>query len=95
MQAKLANTYGHYIVGNIEGKYDRFIKEEAKLHEVIVLKIIPEDDQPKTFSLEEVHDLQSRLMLLGGDMSSSSLDNKQFEKEYFVQVGFIEVEKNL
>ena len=90
MQAKLANTYGHYIVGNIEGKYERFIEEEAKLNKVIELRITPseEDELSKIFSLEEIHDLQSRLMLLGGDINSKISDNKQMDKEYFVQVYF-------
>ena len=87
MEAQQANQHGCYIVGNIKGTYDTFIWKEATLNEVIELQIGPDNDpSKKTYSLEQVHELQSRLMLLGGDVTSTGLDNKNSEKEYFVQV---------
>ena len=54
------------------------------------LKIVYEDDkvQSKELSLDDVHDLQSRLMLLGRDNNKTEENIKEgiVEKEYFVKV---------
>ena len=93
MQAKLANRNGHYIVGNIKNEFQRFINEEAILEEVIELHTSVENKngikEEKRYKLTEIHDLQSRLMLLGSDKTATTanaLENKQIEKEFFVQV---------
>ena len=94
MQAKQANRNGCYVVGNAKKEYFRFIKEEATLNEVIELIVQLEDGagankiSEKIYKLDEIHDLQSRLMLLGGDSNTASGENKQVEKDYFVQVRF-------
>lgn len=93
MQAKIANRNGYYIVGNIRNDFQRFINEEATLEEVIELHTNVENKNgikdEKSYKLTEIHDLQSRLMLLGSDKAAttaSASENKQIEKEFFVQV---------
>ena len=93
MQAKIANRNGYYIVGNIRNDFQRFINEEATLEEVIELHTNVENKNgikdEKSYKLREIHDLQSRLMLLGSDKAAttaSASENKQIEKEFFVQV---------
>ena len=93
MQAKIANRNGYYIVGNIRNDFRRFINEEATLEEVIELHNNVDNKNgikdEKSYKLTEIHDLQSRLMLLGSDKAAttaSASENKQIEKEFFVQV---------
>lgn len=93
MQAKIANRNGYYIVGNIRNDFRRFINEEATLEEVIELHTNVENKNgikdEKSYKLTEIHDLQGRLMLLGSDKAAttaSASENKQIEKEFFVQV---------
>ena len=93
MQAKIANRNGCYLVGNIRGEFQRFINEEATLEEVIELRTSVQSEDgirdEKSYKLTEIHDLQSRLMLLGSDKTAiltNTADNKQIEKEFFVQV---------
>ena len=93
LQAKIANRNGYYIVGNIRNDFQRFINEEATLEEVIELHTNVENKNgikdEKSYKLTEIHDLQSRLMLLGSDKAAttaSASENKQIEKEFFVQV---------
>ena len=49
---------------------------------------ISDDEQMymKTFSLSDIDDLKSRLMLLGSDANSGLAEGIKFEKEYFLQV---------
>ena len=93
MQAKVANRNGCYIVGTIREECQRFINEEATLEEVIELRTSEQNKDggkdEKSYSLTEIHDLQSRLMLLGIDKlttGTNTAENKQIEKDYFVQV---------
>ena len=93
MEAKIANRNGYYIVGNIRNDFRRFINEEATLEEVIELHTNVENKNgikdEKSYKLTEIQDLQSRLMLLGSDKAvttASASENKQIEKEFFVQV---------
>ena len=47
------------------------------------------DQQTKQYNLSAIHDLQSRLMLLGSGEKSSDIemqDEIQFEKDFFIQV---------
>lgn len=96
MQAKVANRNGCYIVGNIKRECQRFINEEATLEDVIELRTSEQNENSrkveKSYSLTEIHDLQSRLMLLGVDKvktGTNTAKNKQIEKDYFVQVPLI------
>ena len=90
LEAKKANSNGKYIIGNLTGKADFFFEQIAALHHVVKLKIVYEDDkvQSKELSLDDVHDLQSRLMLLGRDNNKTEENIKEgiVEKEYFVKV---------
>ena len=93
MQAKIANRNGCYLVGNIREEFQRFINEEATLEEVIELHTSVQSQDSirdeKSFKLTEIHDLQSRLMLLGSDKTATlanTADSKQIEKDFFVQV---------
>ena len=93
MQAKIANRNGCYLVGNIREEFQRFINEKATLEEVIELHTSVQSEDgvrdEKSYKLTEIHDLQSRLMLLGSDKTANlanTADNKQIEKEFFVQV---------
>ena len=93
MQAKIANRNGCYLVGNIREEFQRFINEKATLEEVIELRTSVQSEDgvrdEKSYKLTEIHDLQSRLMLLGSDKTANlanTADNKQIEKEFFVQV---------
>ena len=95
MQAKVANRNGCYVVGNIKRECERFINDVATLEDVIELRTSEENKDSrkfeKSYSLTEIHDLQSRLMLLGVDKVKSgtnTAENKQIEKDYFVQVPF-------
>ena len=93
MQAKIVNRNGCYLVGNIREEFQRFINEKATLEEVIELRTSVQSEDgvrdEKSYKLTEIHDLQSRLMLLGSDKTANlanTADNKQIEKEFFVQV---------
>lgn len=91
-QTQLANRYGRYLIGNITGEDDYFIHHEADLHDVIVLEVLESDNGTKEqtfvkkYSLSDIDDLKSRLMLLGSDVNSELGETIQFEKEYFLQV---------
>ncbi|XP_066922902.1 E3 ubiquitin-protein ligase rnf213-alpha-like [Clytia hemisphaerica] len=89
LEAKKANSNGKYIIGNLTGKADFFFEQTAALHHVVKLKVVYEGDkvQTKDLSLDDVHDLQSRLMLLGRDNNKTEESIKEgiFEKEYFVK----------
>uniref|UniRef100_A0A7M5U071 RZ-type domain-containing protein n=1 Tax=Clytia hemisphaerica TaxID=252671 RepID=A0A7M5U071_9CNID len=89
LEAKKANSNGKYIIGNLNGKAEFFFEQTAALHHVVKLKIVYEDDQvqSKELSLDDVHDLQSRLMLLGRDNNKTEENIKEgiAEKEYFVK----------
>ena len=84
MEAQVANRNGHFIIGNQTITYDDF--KEFALVDVIKFKIQNADSTVKEYTLEEIYDLQSRLMLLGGDIGGISAQEKQKEKDYFVEV---------
>ena len=92
LEAKKANLNGRYIIGNLFERPEYFLENTAKLQDAVKLEITYKDDkvQSKTLSLEDVHDLQSRLMLLGRENNKSEDNIKEgiFEKEYFVKVVF-------
>ena len=92
LEAKKANSNGRYIIGNLFENPEHFLENTARLQDAVRLEITYKDDnfQSKTLSLEDVHDLQSRLMLLGRENNKSEDNIKEgiFEKEYFVKVFF-------
>jgi len=91
LEAKNANKNGTYIVGNFSENIEDFLQQTATLHHVVRLEVTYEENEEtrkKTLLLDDVHDLQSRLMLLGRDTNKTEENIREgtFEKEYFVQV---------
>ncbi|XP_065676801.1 E3 ubiquitin-protein ligase rnf213-alpha-like isoform X2 [Hydra vulgaris] len=84
MEAQIANRKGYFVIGNQKSGCVDFL--EFNLTDVIKFQIKNEDLTVKDYTLEEVNDLQSRLMLLGGDIGDKSVKEKQKEKDYFVEV---------
>nr|XP_047126393.1 E3 ubiquitin-protein ligase RNF213 isoform X3 [Hydra vulgaris] len=84
MEAQIANRKGYFVIGNQKSGCVDFL--EFNLADVIKFQIKNEDLTVKDYTLEEVNDLQSRLMLLGGDIGDKSVKDKQKEKDYFVEV---------
>ncbi|XP_065678749.1 E3 ubiquitin-protein ligase rnf213-alpha isoform X5 [Hydra vulgaris] len=84
MEAQVANRKGCFVIGNKKNGCIDFLG--FNLADVIKFQIINEDSTVKEYTLEEVNDLQSRLMLLGGDIGDKSVKDKQKEKDYFVEV---------
>ena len=88
LEAKKANKNGRYVVGN--EKEDEFLDQPATLQHVLRLEVAYEEDatKSKTLYLDDIYDLQSRLMLLGRENKNTeeSIADGIFEKEYFVKV---------
>ncbi|XP_047126737.1 E3 ubiquitin-protein ligase rnf213-alpha isoform X2 [Hydra vulgaris] len=87
MEAQTANRNGCFIIGNHGNNNGDFIV--TKLSDVVKFEIRNSTEKvytPKTYTLEEVNDLQSRLMLLGGDIGGTSSLDQQKEKDYFIEV---------
>ncbi|XP_065676513.1 E3 ubiquitin-protein ligase rnf213-alpha-like isoform X2 [Hydra vulgaris] len=84
MEAQIANRKGYFVIGNQKSGCVDFL--EFNLADVIKFQIQNEDSTVKDYTLEEVNDLQSRLMLLGGHIGDKSVEDKQKEKDYFVEV---------
>ncbi|XP_065674932.1 E3 ubiquitin-protein ligase rnf213-alpha-like isoform X2 [Hydra vulgaris] len=87
MEAKTANRNGCFVIGNHGNNNDDFIV--TKLSDVVKFEIRNFTEKvhtPKTYTLEEVNDLQSRLMLLGGYIGGTSSLDQQKEKDYFIEV---------
>ncbi|XP_065678762.1 E3 ubiquitin-protein ligase rnf213-alpha isoform X2 [Hydra vulgaris] len=82
MEAQIANRNGCFVIGNYGNNNGDFIVN--KLSDVIKFEIV--NSTPKAYTLEEVNDLQSRLMLLGGDIGGNSLVEKQKERDYFIEI---------
>ena len=85
------------MVGNFYETFEDFLQQTVTLHQVIRLDVTyheetKEDEKPKertkTLNLDNVHDLQSRLMLLGREKNVTEKDVQDvtFEKKYFVEV---------
>ena len=91
LEAKNANKNGKYIVGNFSKDIEDFLQHTATLHHVVRLEVRYEENEEtrmKTLLLDDVHDLQSRLMLLGRENNKTEENVREgtFEKEYFVEV---------
>lgn len=66
--------YGRYIIGGIQGETVRSI------HDVIHLKL-EESDKPlskKSYSLDELRDLESKLVLITGDKAKNRIEVEQY-----------------
>lgn len=100
IEAKNANTNGKYLVG-LQGRFEDFLQQTVTLHHVISLEVTYYDGKKgnklkkrtKILTLDGIHDLQSRLMLLGRENTKNpeghARDETSFEKDYFVQVFFV------
>jgi len=88
LEAKNANKNGRYVLGNFSEK--DFLQQTVTLRQIVKLEVTYEEDQEKVkiLSLDDVHDLQSRLMLLGRENNKTEENVREgiFEKEYFVKV---------
>ncbi|XP_065678772.1 E3 ubiquitin-protein ligase rnf213-alpha isoform X3 [Hydra vulgaris] len=84
MEAQIANRKGCFVIGNEKGIYLEFL--DFNLADVIKFQIKNDDSTVKVYSLEEINDLQSRLMLVGTNISEESIQKMQKEKNYFVTV---------
>jgi len=94
-EAKNANKNGKYLVGNFHQPFDEFLQQTATLNSVIRLEVTYEvkkdqtvEDVIKELTLDDVHDLQSRLSLLGRQKNETEEDVRDgtFEKKYFLKV---------
>ncbi|XP_065678667.1 E3 ubiquitin-protein ligase rnf213-alpha isoform X7 [Hydra vulgaris] len=86
MEAQVANRRGYFIIGNQKNDNSDFL--EFDLADVIKF-IIKTDDlkkPDKEYTLEEINDLQSRLMLLGANIGDKSIQDMKKERNYFVGV---------
>nr|XP_018671622.1 LOW QUALITY PROTEIN: E3 ubiquitin-protein ligase rnf213-alpha-like [Ciona intestinalis] len=72
-KAQSINSYGIYEIGNAT-KPISTVDNSIKL----VLKGLEKDDQDEEMSLSNLHDLQSRLMLIAGEADKSLADVKHF-----------------
>jgi len=83
------------LVGNFHQPFDEFLQQTATLNSVIRLEVTYEvkkdqtvEDVIKELTLDDVHDLQSRLSLLGRQKNETEEDVRDgtFEKKYFLKV---------
>ena len=84
MEAQTANRYGCFTIGNQTTTHVDF--NETKLADILKFEIRNPESTNKEYTLEEINDLQSRLMLLGGGIGGIALEEKQKEKDYLIQV---------
>lgn len=94
IEAKKINMYGKYLVGNFRENNNDFAQQTATIDQVIRLEVVNnenegQDQRTKTLNLSNIHDLQSRLMLLSREYNDSgeNVDDWRFQKEYFIKVG--------
>ena len=66
--------YGHYIVGDVQGK------TVYSIHDVINLKLEKRDKQlsKTSYSLDELRDLESKLVLITGSKAESRAEVEQY-----------------
>ena len=86
VQAKTINSSGVYVVGNLDTK-SGLPREQGKrlsFNNVIRLTVPPKDGseevQSKTYSVDELKDLQSKLMLIAGKAEKGKDEVEQFVK---------------
>ena len=88
VQAKMINSTGVYVVGQLlpEGVSQTEHGSRLSLDKVISLTVPPKEREGdvKTYSLDELKDLQSKLMLIAG-----KAEKGKDEVETFVKVGWL------
>ena len=86
VQAKTINSSGVYVVGHVETKTCSPPKKGRRLsfNDVIRLTVPTKDGseevQNKTYSVDELKDLQSKLMLIAGKAEKGKDEVEQFVK---------------
>ena len=86
VQAKMINSSGVYSVGKLAPEEGSLTKGDRRLslNNVIRLTVPPkdkgEDLQSKTYSLDELKDLQSKLMLIAGKAEKGKDEVERFAK---------------
>ncbi|XP_052216221.1 E3 ubiquitin-protein ligase rnf213-alpha-like isoform X4 [Dreissena polymorpha] len=84
MLAEAINSDGMYIVGNAEEGY----KGENEVDYEILRLVVPEKDgkrQPRSYTLSEVQDLHSRLMLVSGENADDTIE-KEVDVDMFTLI---------
>jgi len=86
VQAKTINSSGVYVVGHVDTKSCSQTEERRRLsfNDVIRLTVPTKDGsekvQSKTYSVDELKDLQSKLMLIAGKAEKGKDEVEQFVK---------------
>ena len=86
VQAKMINSSGVYAVGQLtcEGGSSTEYEKRLSLDDVVSLALPPKDGgqdlQSKTYSLDELKDLQSKLMLIAGKAEKGKDEVERFVK---------------
>ena len=86
VQAKMINSSGVYAVGQLacESASSTECKKRLSLDDVVSLALPPKDGgqdlQSKTYSLDELKDLQSKLMLIAGKAEKGKDGVERFVK---------------
>lgn len=86
VQAEMINSSGVYAVGQLAcgGGSSTEYKKRLSLNDVVSLKLLPKDRgqdlQSKMYSLDEVKDLQSKLMLVAGKAEKGKDEVERFVK---------------
>lgn len=86
VQAKMINSSGIYVVGHLvpEGSSSTEHKKRLSLDDVVSLTVPPkdtgEDLKSKMYSLDELKDLQSKLMLIAGKAERGRDDVERYVK---------------
>lgn len=89
VQAKTINSSGVYIVGHVDTKSCSPTEQGRRLsfNDVIRLTVPMKDGseevQSKTYSVDELKDLQSKLMLIAGKAEKGKEEVEQFVKASF------------
>ena len=84
VQAKTINTSGVYVVGHLDTKNGPSPEQGKRLSFNNVIRLtVPlngesEEVQMKTYSIDELKDLQSKLMLIAGKAEKGKDDVEQF-----------------
>ena len=84
VKAKAINRWGYYIIGS-PTRFD-VQQSEATLENSLHL-YVPSRDNGKIYKLNDIEDLQSKLMLIGGQKGKER-EMGQIEKDCFLQVIF-------
>ncbi len=86
VQVEAINSSGiYYIADNEKTKESKHVDNESNLYlENLICLVVPEDEiknrEKKVYSLEEVKDVQSKLMLIAGKAENGKEEVDQFNE---------------